>query len=94
VSNDVLTGRAGLQSCASYPELGIGASHLAMRGVSLKVIQELLRHATITMTMRYAHLAPEVSRDAVLLLDNTADVRPSCWKGLLRRRVSKLFERR
>jgi site-specific recombinase XerD len=40
-----------------------------MRGAPLKAIQELLGHATITMTMRYAHLAPEVTRDAVRLLD-------------------------
>ena len=46
------------------------ASHLAMRGATLKVIQELLGHSTITMTMRYAHLAPEVARDAVRLLDS------------------------
>jgi site-specific recombinase XerD len=46
------------------------ASHLAMRGATLKVIQELLGHATITMTMRYAHLAPEISREAVRLLDS------------------------
>lgn len=45
------------------------ASHLAMRGAPLKAIQELLGHATIQMTMRYAHLAPEVARDAVRLLD-------------------------
>ncbi len=46
------------------------ASHLAMRGATLKVIQDLLGHSTITMTMRYAHLAPEIARDAVRLLDN------------------------
>jgi hypothetical protein len=40
-----------------------------MRGVSLKAVQELLGHATIDMTMRYAHLAPSVQRDAVRLLD-------------------------
>jgi len=40
-----------------------------MRGAPLKAVQELLGHATITMTMRYAHLAPEVTRDAVRLLD-------------------------
>jgi len=40
-----------------------------MRGVPLKAIQDLLGHATIHMTMRYAHLAPEVARDAVRLLD-------------------------
>ena len=45
------------------------ASHLAMRGAPLKAIQDRLGHATIQMTMRYAHLAPEVARDAVRLLD-------------------------
>jgi site-specific recombinase XerD len=45
------------------------ASHLAMRGVPIKAIQELLGHATIEMTMRYAHLSPHVARDAVKLLD-------------------------
>ncbi|MFP2958226.1 tyrosine-type recombinase/integrase [Myxococcus sp. 1LA] len=44
-------------------------SHLAMKGVPLKVIQELMGHATIDMTERYAHLSPEVKRDAVQLLD-------------------------
>lgn len=45
------------------------ASHLVMRGVALKAVQELLGHSTIQMTMRYAHLAPEVVRDAVQRLD-------------------------
>ena len=40
-----------------------------MRGVPLRVVQELLGHSTIQMTMRYAHLAPEVTRDAVNLMD-------------------------
>jgi Phage integrase family len=44
-----------------------------MRGVPLKVIQELLGHASIVTTMRYAHLAPHVARDAVRVLDR---VRP------------------
>jgi integrase len=45
------------------------ASHLAMRGVPLKVIQELLGHSSIETTMIYAHLMPEVARDAVKKLD-------------------------
>ncbi len=45
------------------------ASHLAMRGVPMRTIQELLGHASFAMTQRYAHLAPHVPRDAVKLLD-------------------------
>ena len=44
-----------------------------MRGVALKAVQELLGHATIDMTMRYAHLSPDVKRDAVQLLDRPLD---------------------
>jgi site-specific recombinase XerD len=44
-------------------------SHLAMRGVPLKAIQELMGHATIEMTERYAHLSPEVRASAVQQLD-------------------------
>ena len=40
-----------------------------MRGAAMKVVQELLGYATIEMTMRYAHLSPDVSRHAVKLLD-------------------------
>jgi site-specific recombinase XerD len=47
-------------------------SHLAMRGVPLRTIQELLGHASIEQTMRYAHLSPEVKRDAVKVLDDPA----------------------
>lgn len=45
------------------------ASHLVMLGVSMRAVQELLGHAHIQMTERYAHLAPQVARDAVRLLD-------------------------
>jgi integrase len=48
------------------------ASHLVMRGVSLRAVQELLGHQDIKMTMRYAHLAPDVTRNAVALLDTPA----------------------
>src|SRR5262249_3389076 len=54
-------------------------SHLAMRGVPLKVIQELMGHATIEMTLRYAHLSPETKQEAVQVLDQPApiDARPA-----------------
>jgi len=37
------------------------ASWAMMKGASLKELQELLGHASLTMTIRYAHLAPSVS---------------------------------
>jgi integrase len=47
------------------------ASHLVMRGASLKAVQELLGHESIEMTLRYAHLTPDVKREGVRLLDRT-----------------------
>lgn len=46
------------------------ASHLVMRGVDLRTVQELLGHATMSMTMRYSHLAPEHRAKAVRVLDS------------------------
>ena len=48
------------------------ASHLVMRGAPLKAVQELLGHADIKMTMRYAHLTPNARQDAVALLDSSS----------------------
>ncbi|WP_439870828.1 phage integrase [Pseudomonas syringae] len=44
------------------------ASKLAMASVSLNEIRELLGHSDITMTLRYAHLAPNVKAAAVELI--------------------------
>lgn len=45
------------------------ASRLVQRGVPLYEVQKLLGHSTMTLTMRYAKLAPASLVDAVAVLD-------------------------
>lgn len=43
------------------------ASHFMMRGGNILTLNKILGHASLTMTMRYAHLAPEHLQDAIKL---------------------------
>jgi integrase len=47
------------------------ASRLVQAGVPILVVNKLMRHATLQMTMRYAHLAPENFQDALALLSRS-----------------------
>ena len=43
------------------------ASHFMQNGGNILTLQKILGHSSLTMTLRYAHLAPEHLTDAVLL---------------------------
>jgi integrase len=53
------------------------ASELARRGVALQVIKDLLGHSTLDMTLRYAHVSPELLHAAVARLDPSAPGQPA-----------------
>ncbi len=60
---------AGLRTIGSHVLRHTFCSHLAMRGAAPKAIQELVGHSTLTMTLRYMHLAPSALTEAIGLLN-------------------------
>ncbi|MDP6561071.1 MAG: site-specific integrase, partial [Candidatus Binatia bacterium] len=52
------------------------ASYLVMGGVDLRTVQEILGHADIRITMRYAHLSPAHKAAAVQKLGNLLETSP------------------
>lgn len=61
--------RAGIENFRFHDLRHTFASHMIMRGASLKEVQEILGHKTMTMTLRYAHLSQEHKKKAVNLLN-------------------------
>jgi integrase len=57
--------RAGIEDFTFHDLRHTFASHLAMAGVPLHTIGQLLGHKRPEMTMRYAHLAPGYLKTAV-----------------------------
>lgn len=64
--------RLGIQRIGWHALRHTFATDLAAAGVPLHVVKELLGHATITMTMRYAHVAPSMLDSAICTLERTS----------------------
>jgi integrase len=61
--------RAGIEDFRIHDLRHTCAAWLVSEGVPLSEVRDLLGHASVTMTERYAHLAPEKVRSAVTLLE-------------------------
>jgi integrase len=61
--------KAGIEDFRFHDLRHCFASSLVQKGVDLYQVQRLLGHKSNAMTQRYAHLAPENLRNAVLKLD-------------------------
>jgi integrase len=71
--------KAGIEDFRFHDLRHTFASHLIMKGATLKEVQELLGHKDIKMTMRYAHLSQENKRKAINLL-NELTTKMQCHK--------------
>ena len=74
--------RAGLRKIRWHDLRHSFASQLVMNGVSMRQVQEWLGHSTITMTMRYSHLAPGAGKELIGLLDGAGVGQHLGSKGL------------
>jgi integrase len=65
------------------------ASHLAMKGVPITAVQQLMGHSNITTTIRYSHLAPSTLRSAIDMLNPKAMIRADFGQPVVNRWVQE-----
>ena len=80
--------KAGVEGFRFHDLRHTFASQLVMRGASLKAVQELLGHASLAMTMRYAHLSHEHLRGSVNLLNDMLSGKEMVNIGLKNKKAS------
>ena len=62
--------KAGIRDFVFHDLRHTFASHLVMAGAEITTVSKLLGHKSLTMTLRYSHLAPTHLTEAVSKLKN------------------------
>ena len=60
--------KAGIEGSNLYTLRHTLASHLIMKGVDLRTVQEYFGHSTIQITEKYSHLSKSHKREAINVL--------------------------
>ncbi len=71
--------RAGIRDFHFHDLRHTFASHLIMAGIDITTVSMLLGHKSLTMTLRYSHLAPDHLRKAVNMLNLTRDSKRTAY---------------
>jgi len=71
---EVALDSAGIKDLRFHDLRHTAASHLVLKGASLQVVAEILGHADMRMTQRYAHLSPEFKATAIALLPRSTAI--------------------
>ncbi len=68
--------KANLNDVTFHTLRHTAASYLVMEGIDLTTVKEILRHKSISMTLRYAHLSPKHKQSAVEALGKALAAEP------------------
>jgi len=79
--------KAGITNCRFHDLRHTFSSHFVMRGGDLKTLQEILGHADIKTTMRYAHLSQQHKANAINLVCGLTSGKKSAMSEVVRNSV-------